>query len=299
VSNILITGATGFVGKVLQKRLSESGHTCFVLSTSVSNHSKNIYKWNPELEESETLPHIDYSAVINLAGASINDTRWNVNGKKLILESRVNSTLYLIKLIQKLRILPKQIISASAIGIYGIKDDKLKTEDSLLGSDFAAKVCIDWEASLLKISTNNTKVSIIRIGIVLGNRGGFYEKIKNLAKWKLAAPLASGNQPVSWIHVDDLVNVFLNLVDQKIAPGVYNAVTGYISNKDITKKIAKTNGQAFLLPSIPTFLLKILFGQKTEIFTGGTRVSNQKLVEAGFIFEYATVDSVMKDLNTD
>jgi NAD dependent epimerase/dehydratase family enzyme len=109
--------------------------------------------------------------------------------------------------------------------------------------------------------------------------------------------LASGNQPVSWIHVDDLVEVFTQLVEQKINHGVYNAVTAFDSNKEITKKIAVLNGQSFLMPAIPSFLLRIIFGQKAEIFTGGTRISNQKLLNAGFKYQFQTLDLVMNDLN--
>lgn len=297
MSNILITGATGFIGKVLQQRLHHLGYTCYILSTSVSNIAKNIYKWNPESEICEALPDIEFKVVINLAGASINDTRWNKAGKQLILDSRVKSTIFFGKIIKNFKIAPSQIISASAIGIYGINDNELKIENSLPGNDFAAKVCVDWENALQNFDSSQTKISIIRIGIVLGNEGGFYAKIKSLAKWKIAAALASGNQPVSWIHLDDLVEVFTELVEQKIDQGVYNAVTAFNSNKEITKKIAVINGQSFLMPAIPSFLLRILFGQKAEIFTGGTRVSNQKLVNAGFKYQFQTLDLVMNDLS--
>lgn len=295
--NILITGATGLIGTALTQKLSDKGYTPIILTTTAVNDRRNTYKWNPELKVCDRLPNKEFYGVINLAGASIADNRWNKEGKELISKSRINSTNYLKSIVNNLHPAPKHIISVSAIGYYGLIDNEIKTEDSAAGADFAAKVCADWEQAASNLKTNNNHLSILRIGIVLAKKGGFYKKIKDLAKLKIAVPVGSGLQPVSWIHVDDLVNIFVDILDNKLKPGIYNAVANIENNKNITKIIAKKNGQPFIWPAVPAFLLKIIFGDKFEIFCKGTRVSNSKLLEEGFQFEYTDLDKAILDLS--
>lgn len=294
--NILITGASGLIGSVLTKKLSEQGFNCYTLTTSSVNDRPRTYKWNPELKICDLLPHTEYYAVINLAGASIADTKWNRAGMELISFSRIDSTKYLKNIIGMFSSPPKHVISASAIGYYGFGIDEIKTEDSPNGSDFAATVCRNWEHAASNLKTNNAQLSIIRIGIVLAQKGGFYKKIKDLAKYKIAAPLATGKQSVCWIHVNDLVNLFIEILENKIKPGTYNALANINTNKEITKSIAKQNGQYFGLPAVPKFLLKLIFGKKAEIFTEGSFVSNSKLLKEGFLFKYSDLDNAVSDL---
>jgi len=294
--NILITGATGTIGKKLVQKLVQKGFTPYSLSTRLTDHSSNVFKWNPSINFFEKLPDVEFQAVINLAGASIADLKWDNEGKDLIRQSRVSSTLCLKHIIEGLSLPPKHIISASAIGYYGLNEDEVKSEESLPGIDFAADVCREWEAAANTLKSAHTKVSIVRIGIVLSNSGGFYQKIKSLAKWKIASPLASGKQPVCWIHIDDLVNIFVDLIEGKIDSGIYNAVSKCDLNKTITHKIARMNGQRLRLPFIPSFLLKILFGEKTEIFTKGPEISSSKLTNTGFQFQFNTLDQALTDL---
>ncbi len=294
--NILITGASGLIGKVLSKKLSEQGFNCITLTTSAVNDRPKTYMWNPELKICDLLPHIEYYAVINLAGASIADTKWNRAGMELISFSRIDSTKYLKTIVNEFPNPPKHAISTSAIGYYGFGTVEIKTEDSLNGNDFAATVCRDWEHAASNLKTNDTQLSIIRIGIVLAQKGGFYKKIKDLTKYKIAAPLATGKQPVCWIHVDDLVNLFIEILENKIKPGTYNAVANTNTNKEITKSIANQNGQYYGLPAVPAFLLKLIFGNKAEIFTEGSFVSNSKLLKEGFLFKYLDLDKAVSDL---
>ena len=294
--NILITGGTGLIGSVLIKKLYEKGFNCFILTTSAVNDRPKTYKWNPELHVCDMLPNVEYYAVINLAGASIADTKWNPDGIEQISFSRIDSTNYLKTIISAFPHPPKHVISASAIGYYGFETDEIKTEDSPNGHDFAAKVCRDWEQAASNLKTNDTQLSILRIGIVLAQKGGFYKKIKDLAKYKIAAPLASGKQPVSWIHVEDLVNLFIEILENKIAPSTYNAVANTNTNKEVTKSIASKNGQPFVLPAVPEFLLKLIFGKKAEMFTRGSIISNSKLKKEGFQFKYSDLNKAVSEL---
>lgn len=294
--NILITGATGLIGTALTQKLKEKGYKPFILSTSLVNDRKETFHWDPTLKICDLLPDENFYGVINLAGASISDTKWDEAGKDLILKSRTNSTEYISSIIKSLSHEPEHIISASAIGFYGIKNDSIKTEESPNGNDFAALVCRDWENAAKPMETPNSKLSILRIGIVLGKNGGFYKKIKDLAKWKIAAPIGSGKQAVCWIHLEDLVNIFVALLEDQIKPGIYNAVAATNTNKDVTKIIAKKNGQPFILPAIPSFLVKLLFGQKAEIFTKSAEVSPSKLIKEGFNFQFTDLNKAISDL---
>ncbi len=294
--NILITGATGLIGTALCQKLKEKGFSTLILSTSVANDLKGTYHWDPSLRLCDLLPEDKFFGVINLSGASISDTKWDEAGKELILKSRINSTEYLSSIVKSLPHEPKHIISASAIGFYGIKNDSIKTEDSPCGNDFAALVCRDWENAAKTMETPNSKLSIIRIGIVLGNNGGFYKKIKDLAKWKIAAPIGSGNQAVCWIHLDDLVSIFISILEDKVKSGIYNAVSASDTNNEVTKIISRKNGQGFLPPAIPSFLVKLLFGQKAEIFTESAEVSPSKLKNEGFKFQFTDINKAISDL---
>ncbi len=282
--NILLAGAGGLIGTHLKNELEASGYTCYSLSHSKSDPAKHIYRWQPDLQTYDPIPDIAYHAFINLSGASIADTPWNKTGQQKIRLSRVHSTLLLKKISEQLSLPPALFISASAIGYYGLDDDAVKTESSPPGNDFAAKVCEAWEQSALSLQSEQTQVAILRIGIVLAKSGGFYSKIKKLSAYKIAAPISPGSQPISWIFIDDLLNIFKYLLENKISPDVYNASANWNSNLEITQGIAQLNGQNIKWPFIPGFLLKILFGMKSEIFTHGTRIGSEKLIRAGFKF---------------
>ena len=293
---VLISGATGFIGSALAKSLTSSGFHVVILSSSRSDHSKYIYKWNPNSRTTELPLNTDYFAIINLSGASIAETPWNRNGQKMIKESRVNSTLYLKELVEQLPGPPAHFISASAIGYYGLHDDSIKNESSHGGDDFAAMVCREWENAAHQLSSDKTQLSIIRIGIVLGRDGGFFKKLKKLSKRKIAAPIGNGEQPVCWIHIDDLIQLYIDLLQGSITPGTYNAVSTCDSNKLVTSTIATANGQKLLLPAIPDLIIKIIFGKKSMIFTKGSRISSAKLSQAGFKFLYTDIKQAIQNL---
>jgi len=296
---VLITGATGFIGSALTQLLISNGFKVVILSTTRSDPSKGIYRWDPKSKTTELPLNTEYFAIINLAGASIADTPWNQRGQKIIKESRVNSTLFLKTLVEKFPVPPIHFISTLAIGYYGLKDDSIKNESSQGGDDFAAMVCREWENAAHQHSSDNTQLSIIRIGIVMGKNGGFFQKIKKLSQWKIAAPIGNGEQPVCWIHLDDLTRLYSEILNNNITPGTYNAVSVCQSNKLVTSTIAALNGQKFIWPAIPSFMVKFIFGKKAEIFTKGSRVSSAKLIQSGFSFNYTDLKKAVLDLNSN
>jgi len=298
MKNVLLTGGTGIIGSVLTKKLIDKGYTPVVLSTSTSNRKAGIYKWNPRKKTHSLLPYDNFYGIINLAGASIAETKWNTKGKKEILESRVNSTLYLKDIIESFSKPPAQIISVSAIGYYGLFNDNIKNETSPPGKDFAAQVCVQWEEVATKLQNSISQLSILRLGIVMSKTGGFFKKIRNLAKWKIASPIGNGKQPVCWIHIEDTTDLIIDILENRIPPDTYNLVANCNTNKEVTKNIAFNNGQKFLRPAIPGIFIRMIFGKKGELFTSSCSIDSDKLKKAGFKFKYSNIDDAIKNLSS-
>lgn len=294
--NVLITGASGFIGKALVHELKSSGYKVSSLSASSSNPEASVYRWDPIKQTTELPEGVLFDAVIHLAGASIAEMPWNRKGKTKIMESRVQSTLYLNKLISGFKAPPEHIVSASAIGYYGFTGQEPKTESDPPGDDFAAQVAFNWEQTAARMDRSPSHLSILRIGIVLGNSGGFYHKLKMLKRFNLAAPLGTGLQPVCWIHLEDMVQLFCGILSGKIAPGIYNAVAGCASNKEITRAIARHTGQFILLPAVPSIIIRLLYGEKSGILLHGCPVSNQKLTHAGMKFKFTNMQEAILSL---
>ena len=294
--NILITGATGMVGTALSLKLQGLGYDVTSLSTTISNHYKSIYKWNPAENSYEKFPTKDFHAIINLAGASIADTPWNFQGKEKIMDSRVKGTELLKKIITQNNLSVNHFITASAVGIYGFTGNAMVEENAQHGDDFAAQVCVAWEAAARQLQPVVNDLSILRIGIVMGKNGGFYKRISDFAHYKMAVSLGDGKQTIPWIHLDDLLEVFVEIIEGRLKADVYNVVAENSSNYELTKLIAKNKGQNFSWPGVPGFMLEMVMGKKAEILLNGTPVSNQKIKQAGFKFKYQNVSEAIGSL---
>ncbi|MEM9833347.1 MAG: TIGR01777 family oxidoreductase [Bacteroidota bacterium] len=299
-AKVLITGGTGLVGTRLTQLLQEKGYTVTHLSRSVSGNEKvKTYQWNIEKKEvdPEALAGVDY--IIHLAGAGIADKRWTDRRKELILKSRTESTALLKNSIAKLNShFIKAFVSASAVGYYGIDTgDTWMIEESPSGDGFAAEVTRQWEAAVDEINQLNLRVVKIRVGIVLSEKGGALVKIMQPIKFGVGAPLGRGGQHMSWIHLDDLCRLFIFALEQNDMKGVYNGVAPHpATNQELTKKTANVLNKPLFLPNVPAFALKLMLGEMSQVVTGGNQVSSQKIVEAGFEFEYTELRSALVDL---
>ena len=299
-AKVLITGGTGLVGTRLTQLLQEKGYTVTHLSRSVSgNENVKTYQWNIEKKELdlEALIGVDY--IIHLAGAGIADKRWTDQRKELILKSRTESTKLLQNSILKLdNHTIKAFISASAVGYYGIDTgDTWMTEEIPSGDGFAAEVTRQWEAAVDEINQLNLRVVKIRIGIVLCEKGGSLVKIMQPIKFGVGSPLVRGRQYLSWIHLDDLCQLFIFALEQNDMQGVYNGVAPHpVTNQELTKKTADVLNRPLFLPNVPTFVLKLMLGEMSQVVTGGNRVSNKKIQEAGFEFKYTELRPALVDL---
>jgi uncharacterized protein (TIGR01777 family) len=264
--NILITGATGFVGRRLCEMLHQAGHTVRALSRdSVAAKQrvpllKEVFPWNP-LQELPPLQAFEgCDAVINLAGESIAG-RWTAPKKQLIRDSRVLGTKNLVNALAQLSSRPKVLISASAIGYYGDRGEETLTEDAAPGSDFLAQVCRDWENEALKAESLGMRVVRLRIGLVLGRGGGTLQALLPLFRVGLGGPLGSGRQWWSWIHRDDLCRLIVQILANESISGPVNATAPQpVRQKEFAQVLGRVLRRPAFLPT-PAFALKIALGE--------------------------------------
>jgi uncharacterized protein len=295
-NKILITGGTGLVGSRLSEVLLSAGHQVVHLSRTASKSGTiETFKWDIKeglIDEGvfEGVTHI-----IHLAGAGVADARWTDKRKKEILDSRVKSTRLLYEYAKRLNLQLTAFISASAIGIYGDTGDLIVDETTKRGAGFLADVVEEWETAVDQFQ-EITKVAKIRIGVVLSAEGGALAAIAQPVKLYAGAPLGSGKQYMSWIHDDDLVEIFQFAMDHDLE-GVFNAVApNPVTNQKLTQLIAKALRKPLFLPNVPSFMMKLILGQMAEMVLMGTNVSSKKIEEAGYNFEYSDCEKAISNL---
>ena len=297
---VLITGATGLVGQELVNLLLQNGYTIHYLSTSKSKLvSQNNYKgffWNPKKSEIDTNALTGVEVIIHLAGANV-AKKWTTAYKEEIIESRVLSTQLLYKTLQKNSHQVKQIISASAVGIYPDSLTNIYHETDLdIDVSFLGNVVKQWENEVSQFEKLEIIVSKIRIGIVLAKNGGALQEMAKPIKYGVGAAFGSGEQYQSWIHVQDLVAIFQFVMENRL-PGIYNGVAPYpVTNSELTKAIAKTLGKPLFLPNIPKFAMKLILGEMHQILFSSQHVSCRKLLDENFQFKFASLDKALNDL---
>ncbi|SHH34159.1 TIGR01777 family oxidoreductase [Winogradskyella jejuensis] len=297
---VLITGATGLVGKEIVKLCQEDGIAVNYLTTSKSKlETQDNYKgfyWNPQKGEIDTKCFEGVDAVINLVGASISK-RWTDSYKKEVLESRTKTAALLKKTIDDNNYPVKQIVSASAIGVYPSSITNYYEEDfNKISDTFLGEVVEQWEAAVDAFKDSNIDVCKLRIGLVLSNDGGALPEIIKPIKLGAGAAFGSGEQWQSWIHVEDLASLFLYAVKEGLT-GVYNAVApNSVTNAELTKLSAKVLKRPLILPNIPKFAMKLVLGEMHIILFESQRVSSQKIEQEGFQFKYANLCPALEDL---
>ena len=297
---VLITGATGLVGQELVNLLLQNGHNVHYLSTSksklVTNTNYKGFYWNPKKAEIDTNALTGVEVIIHLAGANV-AKKWTTAYKEEIIESRVLSTQLLYQTLQKNSHQVKQIISASAVGIYPDSLTDIYHETDLdIDVSFLGNVVKQWENEVSQFEKLEIIVSKIRIGIVLAKNGGALQEMAKPIKYGVGAAFGSGEQYQSWIHVQDLVAIFQFVMENQLA-GVYNGVAPYpVTNSELTKAIAKTLGKPLFLPNIPKFAMKLILGEMHQILFSSQHVSCRKILDENFQFKFASLDKSLNDL---
>lgn len=285
----LITGATGFVGKSLLKHIDAPVIlTRNVLSTREAFPEAEVFHWNPSKGEFPRVALEGVTGVIHLAGENVGEGRWTAAKKRRIMDSRVEGTRAIVDALRENDHQVKTLVSASAIGFYGGRGDETLTEQSSAGDDFLADVCKAWEEEALKAEELGIRVAIPRIGIVLGD-GGALAKMRLPFKLGLGGRLGSGQQWMSWIHLDDLCQLFMACLNNDEYRGPINAVSpGAVRNTDFTQELAKAIGMPALVP-VPSFGLRLAVGEFATVLLCSQKVSPDKARELGFSFQYETL----------
>jgi len=274
--------------------------TVHYLSTSKSKlEDKPNYKgfyWNPSSGEIDVNCFKDVDVIINLAGATIAQ-RWTAANKEAIIKSRVEALQLLYSTIESENITIKHLVSASAIGIYPDSLTHYYEEDfSDFDERFLAKVVTSWENEANRFKSLNIKVSKIRIGIVLSEKGGALPQLVKPIQWFVGSALGSGNQWQSWIHIEDLVAIFMYVVKHSIE-GTVNAVApNAVTQKDLVKSIAKVVKRPILLPAVPSFVLKLVLGDMSALVLESQRVSSKKIEDLGFTFKFYQLQPALEDV---
>ena len=295
---ILMTGGTGFVGKELNSRLIREGHEITILTRSLKNPgeiSKGIFY--PQGDPARKGPWQEAIAscdvIINLAGASI-FSRWSDEYKKLLRESRLLTTRNLVEAIPPDK--KVTLFSTSAVGYYGFHGDEELDEDSPPGDDFLARLAVEWEAEALKAKQKGARVVITRFGIVLGERGGALGQMVPLFKKYIGGPIGSGRQWFSWVHIMDLAEAFVFLIGHPEISGPVNICSpNPLKNKDLARALGKALHRPSFLPA-PGFMIRLALGEFGSVILEGQRVIPRRLLEHGFVFQYADIGKALQSV---
>jgi len=307
---VVIPGGSGLLGSAISKFLASKGYEVIILTRSTpksrldSNGSKiRFAQWDTVNQTIEAGVIENADAIINLAGASVAEKRWTEKRKKELIESRVNAGETIVKALRETPNKVSVVINASGIGWY--EEDKESTKQSKgfvetdpHASNFLGTTCQKWESSIAPVKELGKRLIILRIGLALSKEGGALKEFLTPVKFGVAAILGSGKQIYSWIHVDDLCEVMLWMIENKTLNGVYNAVSPFpVSNRNLMHELAHEVKGSFYIPFyVPSFLLKMIFGELSVEVLKSTTVNNEKLSATGFVFQFPDLKTALNDL---
>ena len=293
---VLITGGSGLVGSRLTEILLAEGFIVSHLGRSrTPKKSVKSYIWDIKRGFIEEGAIESANIVVHLAGAGVADKPWTKSRKQVILQSRVQSTRLLYDKLASSENQCQTVVSASAIGIYGIDTgEQWVDEGSPAGTGFLADVVKRWEREIARFEELKLRVVTLRTGIVLSSQGGALPKIAKPISMNAGAVIGTGKQYMSWIHIDDLCQVILAAISSGSYSGIYNAVApNPVNNKQFTEILAKVLNKPLWLPAVPGFILKLAMGEMAQIVLGGNRVSAEKIQDAGYKFEYPELEPAL------
>ncbi|WP_192457498.1 TIGR01777 family oxidoreductase [Musicola keenii] len=294
---LLITGGTGLIGRPLVQRLLSLSHQITVVTRDPEQARQilgtQVNYWH-NLNDKTSLDGFD--GVINLAGEPIASKRWSAAQKERLCQSRWEITQRLTQLIQNSQTPPSVFLSGSAVGYYGDQGQGVVTEDEPAHDDFTHTLCARWEALALDAESDKTRVCLLRTGIVLSREGGALAKMLPLFRVGLGGPIGSGKQYLPWIHIDDMINAILYLLDNPILGGPFNMVSPYpVRNEKFSAMLAHVLDRPAFLRT-PGWALKLALGEAATLLLGGQRAIPQRLEKAGFGFRFFELEEALADL---
>jgi hypothetical protein len=307
MTTVLITGGTGLIGRAITKALLEKNYSVIILSRHTHNpklitRNLSYAQWNinDQTIDKDAVAKADH--IIHLAGAGLADKRWTKKRKQEIVDSRVKSGKLLIKTLKENVNHIKAIISSSAIGWYGpdpaIPNPHPFTEVDPADDGFLGMTCLQWEKSLEPFSQPGKRLVKLRTGIVLSNEDGALKEFKKPLRFGVATILGNGKQIMSWIHIDDLVRLYITAIENESINGVYNAVaSNLLSNEDFILQLARAKKRRLFIPiRVPSFILRWVLGEMSIEVVKSATVSCHKIQDTGFTFLYPTIGAALNDL---
>ncbi len=300
IKTILITGGTGLVGKQLVSLLLSKGYKIHLLARGRSksaNPRLRIFKWEVYKRQIDPECIIGVDAVIHLAGEEIASKRWTDDRKAQIIESRTESIRLIYKLLSENRNQVAHVVSASAVGYYGSRGDDILTEESLPSKDFLAETCIEWEDAVDEGYKLGLRIIKLRSGIILAAEGGFLKQMEKPLRLGLGIILSRGSQWISWIHIQDALDMYIFALENEQINGVYNMnAPTPVTNDQITHAIASAIKKYPIYFHLPGNLLKLALGEMSILALGSTKASSAKIIRAGFNFRYPDIEAALKEI---
>ncbi len=297
MKNILITGGTGLIGMHLSALLALKGYTVRHLSRKQNKSAKYpAYQWDIARGyiDPEAIEWLD--GIIHLAGAGIADQRWTGPRKKVLMDSRVESTKLLANYLSKRTTPPAVFVSSSAIGYYGHQKNAILNSGSKHGDDFLSQICQAWETAVTPLKKMGVRSPIIRIGVVFSTQGGALEQLLKSYNFRIGAYFGSGNQYYSWIHIDDLCAWFIKALEDATMQGIYNGTAPQpATNKEIAHAIAQALQKRSLVLPVPAIMAKLMMGEMSAVVLNSTRVE-QDTSKVDFEYQFNQLVPAIKDL---
>jgi len=294
--NILVTGARGLIGQALIPVLTTGGHRVVCLVRFKPRGGESLVYWDPAGGDIDAPKLEGFDAVVHLAGEPITG-RWNAAKKRAIRESRVKSTRLLCETLARLASRPRVLVAASASGYYGDRGDEVLREESEAGSSFLALVCQEWEAATKAAGESGIRVVNLRFGFVLSPAGGGLAKMLPAFKMGVGGKIGSGRQYLSWIGIDDLVQIILFAATTEALHGPVNAVApNPVTNLVLTKTLGRVLGRPAIFP-MPAFVVRLAFGEMgKELLLDSTRIEPARLLAAGYQFRFPELEGALRHL---
>ena len=297
METILIAGGTGLIGQRIVQLLDPKRYKIKILtrSSKISRGNVSYHKWDIDMGVIDPVA-LDADYLINLTGAGIADARWSDSRKKLLIDSRVNSTLLIHSAMKKSGKKFKTIVSASAVGYYGDRGEDILDETSNPGDEFMATCCMLWEDASQKLSEITNYNRILRVGVVMSTKGGALPKILMTKSLRVFNYFGNGAQYYSWVHIDDVSRMFIHFLSKPGSHAIYNGVAPRpLTNKKITQEIKEAVGSGLVLPA-PAFALRIALGEMANVVLNSNRVIPKNLLEEGFVYQHPDLTGAVQDL---
>lgn len=298
MSTVLITGGTGLVGRRLTALLVERGYRVLWLSREGNLHADiPTYRWDYRNNEMDNEALEQADVIIHLAGSNLGEGRWSAEKKRQIVESRVLTAELMRERLMLIGKVPDAFISASATGYYGLGvSERIFTEkDQLSANDFLSTTCRKWEDAAISYNElSGIRTVLLRTGFILSHDSEAFKKMVLPTRFGVGSPLGNGRQYLSWIHLEDLCRIYIKAVEEPSMQGVFNAVAPeYITNALFMRTLAKVMEKPFFLPAVPTFMMRLLMGEAADMVLGGSRISSQKIRDAGYHFLYPAAEQAI------